>query len=79
MRGGRAKPCGMSSFAPGDKVSWNTSQGRTHGRVKRKLTAPTDVEGHHAAASEDEPQYLVVSDTSGREAAHRPEALRKES
>ena len=31
------------------------------------------------AASKDEPQYLVVSDKSGKEAAHKPGALEKES
>ena len=69
----------MSDFKQGDKVSWNTSQGRTHGRVKRKLTSPTDIGGHHVAASKDEPQYLVESDKTGAEAAHHPEALRAES
>ena len=69
----------MSDFTQGDKVSWNTSQGRTHGTVKRKLTSPTDIGSHHVAASKDEPQYLVVSDKTGKEAAHKPDALRKES
>ena len=66
------------SLQPGDKVAWNTSQGETTGRVVKRLTQPTDLKGHHVAASEDEPQYLVRSDKSGEEAAHRPEALRKQ-
>lgn len=61
----------------GDAVSWNTSQGRTTGKVERKLTAPTDIEGHHVAASDDNPEYLVRSDKSGKVAAHKPEALNK--
>jgi hypothetical protein len=61
----------------GDRVEWNTSQGKTTGRVKRKLTAPTDIKGHHIAASDDDPQYVVVSEKSGEEAAHKPDALRK--
>jgi hypothetical protein len=69
----------MTDFRKGDKVSWNTSQGRTHGKVEKKLTSPTDIGGHHVAASKDEPQYLVVSDTSGKQAAHKPDALKKES
>ena len=28
-------------------------------------------------ASEDEPQYLVESDKSGRDAVHKPDALKK--
>jgi hypothetical protein len=31
------------------------------------------------AASKDEPQYLVKSDKSGREAVHKPDALKKKS
>jgi len=61
----------------GDKVRWNTSQGETHGVVVRRLTSPTDIKGHHVAASADNPQYLVRSDKSGEEAAHRPDALKR--
>jgi hypothetical protein len=61
----------------GDKVEWNTSQGKTSGEVKRKLTEPTDIKGHHVAASKENPEYLVESDKSGKEAAHKPESLKK--
>lgn len=64
-------------LSKGDRVEWNTSQGRTSGRVKNKLTSETDIEGHTAKASEDGPQYLVESDKTGAEAAHKPDALRK--
>ena len=63
----------------GDRVEWNTPQGTTHGRVERKLTSETHVKGHKVAASEEEPQYLVRSEKTGAEAAHRPDALRKRS
>lgn len=61
----------------GDKVEWKTPQGKTTGEVKKKLTSPTDIKGHHVAASEDNPEYLVKSDKSGKEAAHKPDALKK--
>ena len=61
----------------GDKVRWNTSQGMTHGKVKRKLTSDTHVAGQKITASEDDPRYLVVSDKTGKEAAHKPEALER--
>lgn len=61
----------------GDRVSWNTSQGRTRGVVVKKLTSGTQVKGHHVAATKAEPQFLVRSESSGEEAAHRPSALRK--
>jgi hypothetical protein len=63
------------TFNTGDKVSWNTSQGKTHGKVKRKLTSDTHVKGQKITASEDDPRYLVESDKTGEEAAHKPEAL----
>ena len=65
------------TFRKGDAVVWDTSQGETHGTVERKLTAPTDIKGHHVAASPENPEYLVRSDKTGAEAAHKPSALRK--
>ncbi|MGB5961527.1 MAG: DUF2945 domain-containing protein [Coleofasciculaceae cyanobacterium] len=64
-------------FKKGDKVEWETSQGTTKGEVKKKLTSPTDIKGHHVAASKENPEYLVESDKTGKEAAHKPEALKK--
>lgn len=61
----------------GDKVEWETSQGTTSGTVKKKLTSETKIKGHKVAASKDNPEYLVESDKSGKEAAHKPEALKK--
>lgn len=66
-------------WKPGDKVSWDTSQGETHGRVVRKQTTPTQIKGHKVAASKDNPEYIVKSDKSGKEAAHKPTELRKHS
>jgi hypothetical protein len=64
-------------FKQGDTVEWNTPQGKTRGKVKRKLTSPTEVGGQKVNASEDDPRYLVESEKSGKEAAHKPEALSK--
>lgn len=64
-------------FKEGDKVEWNTPQGKTHGTVKEKLTSRTEVGGQSVAASEDDPRYLVESEKSGKEAAHKPGALTK--
>ena len=66
-----------TTFKPGDHVRWNTPQGETTGKVIRKLTEPTDIEGHHVAASDENPQYLVESDSSGAQAAHKPDALER--
>ena len=64
-------------FNQGDKVEWNTPQGKTRGTVKKKLTSETEVGGQKINASEDDPGYLVESEKSGKEAAHKPDALSK--
>jgi hypothetical protein len=61
----------------GDKVEWNTPQGKTRGTVKKKLTSDTEVGGQKISASEDDPRYLVESEKSGKEAAHKPDTLNK--
>ena len=62
----------------GDAVTWNTPQGETEGTVEKKLTAPTKIKSHEVKASPDNPEYLVKSDKSGKEAAHKPDELKKE-
>jgi uncharacterized protein YijF (DUF1287 family) len=74
----RSASMGADDFKAGDKVSWNTSQGRTHGVVVRRLTAETHIKNHKVAATPDAPQYLVRSNSSGEEAAHKPAALKRE-
>ena len=64
-------------FKAGDKVQWKSSQGTVHGTVKKKLTTPTHIKGHEVAASKEHPEYLVVSDKTGAEAAHKADALTK--
>jgi Hypervirulence associated proteins TUDOR domain len=64
-------------FRQGDKVEWNTPQGKTRGTIKKKLTSPTEVGGQKVNASEDDPRYLVESEKSGKQAAHKPDALSK--
>jgi hypothetical protein len=64
-------------FRQGDKVEWNTPQGKTRGTVKKKLTSNTEVGGQNINASEYDPRYLVESEKSGKEAAHKPDALSK--
>jgi Hypervirulence associated proteins TUDOR domain len=62
---------------PGNEVAWDTPQGATQGKVVRKLTSETRIKGHVAKPTEDDPQYLVKSDKSGAEAAHKPGELRR--
>lgn len=64
-------------FKRGDRVEWNFRGHRVTGTVRRRLTARAVVAGRVAAASKDDPRYVVRSEKSGREAAHRAEALRR--
>jgi hypothetical protein len=61
----------------GDRVEWNTSGGKTSGRVKRKLTSSTKIKGHAVKASKQNPEYLVESSKSRKKAAHKERALTK--
>ena len=60
----------------GEDVSWKSHGGEAHGKVVEKLTSPTQIKGHKVAASRENPEYLVETD-SGAQAAHKPAALRK--
>jgi hypothetical protein len=67
----------MSELKVGDRVSWNTSQGRTRGKVVERKTADFEFAGQHFTASKDEPAFMVESEKSGDRAAHKGGALRK--
>lgn len=64
-------------FKRGDRVEWKFGRGIAVGTVQRKLTSPTTVGKQDVRASPDDPRYLVRSEKSGTEAAHKPEALRR--
>ncbi|MFJ8588432.1 DUF2945 domain-containing protein [Streptomyces sp. NPDC093595] len=61
----------------GDKVTWKSHGKNVAGTVKQKITERTKAAGRTVDASEQEPQYEVESDKSGRSAVHKPRALRK--
>lgn len=66
----------------GERVEWATPQGKTTGRVKEKVTSEKRVgnkgqRGQKVKGSGDDPRYVVESEKSGKEAAHRPESLKK--
>jgi hypothetical protein len=64
-------------FRRGDRVEWNFRGRRVTGKVRRKLTARTEVGGRPVAASKADPRYLVRSDKTGKETTRRPGALRR--
>ena len=65
------------TFKKGDEVTWDTSNGTTSGEVVKKETVTTQVKGHTAKATPEDPQYRVKSDKSGKEAVHKPAELKK--
>jgi Hypervirulence associated proteins TUDOR domain len=65
------------ALRPGEEVSWNTSQGVTHGKVIGKTEHAGHIKGHKVAALPDNPEYIVESAKSGKRAAHKRGALKK--
>jgi hypothetical protein len=61
----------------GDKVTWKTPQGETHGTVVERRTSDFTFDGQQFRASTAEPAYIVESDKSGTQAAHKEGALTK--
>jgi hypothetical protein len=62
----------------GDHVTWKSHGGTAEGAVERKLTSDTEASGRTVRASQDEPQYEVRSEKSGRTAVHKPGALHED-
>ncbi|MEO9323532.1 DUF2945 domain-containing protein [Nocardioides sp. C4-1] len=65
------------SISKGDKVHWNTSQGRTTGTAKEKKTQEFQHDGQKFKASDDEPYWIVESEKTGSTAAHKESTLDK--
>jgi hypothetical protein len=65
------------SISVGDRVSWNTSQGRTRGKVVERKTKDFTFAKQRFTASEDRPKFIVKSETTGEKAAHGSSALRR--
>ena len=64
-------------FSKGDEVEWSSHGGTAEGHVKEKITEDTHEAGRTVRASEDDPQYLVESDSGSGEAVHKPSALKE--
>ncbi|GAA3233364.1 DUF2945 domain-containing protein [Pseudonocardia petroleophila] len=67
----------MTDIEEGDHVAWKTHGTTTEGTVEEEITSDTEAAGRTVRASEDDPQYRVRSDKSGKDAVHRPDALEK--
>lgn len=67
----------MTNIEVGDRVSWDSPQGRTQGKVVERKTKDFQLDGRKWKASEDEPKLVVESEKTGAKAAHEPSALNK--
>ena len=63
-------------FKRGDRVEWNFRGRTVRGKVRRRLTKRTEIDGRVVAASRDDPRYVVRSAKSGAETVRRAAALR---
>jgi hypothetical protein len=66
-----------TEIVKGDHVSWNTSQGKTHGEAVEKRVKTFQHDGQKFNASADEPYWIVKSAKTGATAAHKESALEK--
>lgn len=65
------------NFKVGDHVTWNSEAGHVSGTITKVHTADFEYKGHTRRASEDEPQYEIISDKTDHVAAHKGSALKK--
>lgn len=63
-------------LAPGARVSWTTSHGRTNGVVLRKAICHIEIGDFEADASRANPVFVVRSEKTGKLVAHKRKALR---
>ena len=63
------------AISKGSKVSWNTSQGQTHGKAVEKRTSEFTFDGQKFNANDDEPYWIVESEETGARAAHKQSSL----
>ncbi len=66
-------------FSKGDEVTWSSHGQTVHGEVVEEITEDTEAAGRTVRASKDDPQYRVRSDKSGKDAVHKPSALKEDS
>ena len=64
-------------FAVGDHVRWNSEAGHVQGVIIKKHTRDVKYKGYTRHCSEDDPQYEIKSDKTGRIAMHKGGALTK--
>jgi hypothetical protein len=64
-------------FKVGDHVEWNSEAGYVRGTIEKEIISAITFKGYTVHASEEEPQYLIKSDTTDHLAMHKGSALKK--
>ncbi len=64
-------------FKVGDHVEWNSEAGYVRGTIEKKIISAITFKGYTVHASEEEPQYLIKSDSTDHLAVHKGTALKK--
>jgi Hypervirulence associated proteins TUDOR domain len=72
--GRRAYDAGMA-LTKHTSVSWNTSQGETTGKTVEKKTSDFTFAGQKFKPTDDDPFWIVESDKTGKQAAHKESSL----
>lgn len=67
----------MSTLKKGDMVKWQFSNGETHGIITKIHTKDFVFMNRQRRASEENPQYEVMSERTGKSAVHKASALKK--
>lgn len=65
----------MTDWIIGDRVTWNSTEGRITGKVTALHKRDFTFLGKSRRASTADPQYEVQSDKTGAKAAHKQDAL----
>lgn len=59
----------------GTKVKWKVGSGETTGKVAKKITETTEINGKKIKATKNNPRYLVENDNTGNISSHRAKSL----
>ncbi|MFJ7288232.1 DUF2945 domain-containing protein [Curtobacterium sp. AB451] len=65
------------ALSKGEKVHWKTSQGTTTGKLVEKKTKDFQFDGQSFKPTDDDPYWIVESEKTGKQAAHKESALTK--
>lgn len=67
----------MSTLKKGDMVRWNSINGETYGKITKIHKKDFTFMNKQRRASEENPQYEVMSEKTGKSAVHKASALKK--